>query len=118
MVKSMARSKYMWLFVGFAISIAAFATIIVLSILQKDSPKPLIPKEYVKFFVAFLPGELYSDLIFLYVIPIGMVLLFLVIGVPMVRGLVKVHGLAHRRAKFGINPLGIFCLFCNIKPIR
>ncbi len=107
MVKTMARSKYIWLFVGFAISIAAFMTFVVLAELQKPiGSKKFIPMEFVPYFVNLLPGTLFTDLIFLYAIPIGMILLFIVAGVPMVMGLVKIHGLAHRGAKFGINPLG------------
>ncbi len=103
----MARSKYLWLFVGFAISVATFIAIVVLAEVQKTLPGTnLIPKEYVEYFVNFLPGNLFTDLIFLYFIPIGIMLLFLVIGVPMVKGLINIHRFAHRGARFGINPLG------------
>src|SRR4030042_6543620 len=57
----MARSKYLWLIIGFAISIAIFATIVILAELQKPvGSKHFIPTEYVPYFVNFLPGSLHG----------------------------------------------------------
>ncbi|OLS15203.1 MAG: hypothetical protein RBG13Loki_1169 [Promethearchaeota archaeon CR_4] len=103
----MARTKYLWLIIGFAVSIAIFATIVILAEIKKPGGgSPLIPGEYIDFFVNFLPGNLYLDLICLFGFPVALVLLFRVIGENMVSGWLKVHHLVHRKAKFGINPLG------------
>ncbi|MFW9828156.1 MAG: hypothetical protein ACFFEY_11215 [Candidatus Thorarchaeota archaeon] len=73
--------KFLNLMIGFIISLALFAVIYALAVIQRGLGIPeLIPPEYVSHFVAIIPGPLWTDTILLYLFPIGSFALFFLIS--------------------------------------
>ncbi|MFX1371797.1 MAG: hypothetical protein ACFFCE_08045 [Promethearchaeota archaeon] len=72
-----------------------FVIIYFLAIIQheKNTPEPLIPIEYVKYFVAILPGELWTDTILLYIFALIAFGIFYLIAPYITTFLLKQHRL-------------------------
>ncbi|MFX1390687.1 MAG: hypothetical protein ACFE9Z_11535 [Promethearchaeota archaeon] len=102
--------KYITIFIGFILSGALFLAIYLLAFIQKLLGTPnLVPPEYLSHFVAFLPGELWSDMIFLYLFPLIPFAIFYLIAPYTTWLLVKIHKmiyLSRKRFHYGIIELG------------
>ena len=126
----MGLKKYIIVIIGFIISICVFATIYILSELAKNSPDPLIPREYVSDFVVIIPSflclpqsgfcvpGLFTDIPILYLIPIVVVLIIYAIGPYLLIIYLQLHKLTTKistKTQYGIvepgKNVGAFKLF-------
>lgn len=102
--------KFLSLMFGFLISLTLFAVIYGLAVIQKELGIPdLVPPEYVSYFIAILPGPLWTDTIFLYLFPIASFALFFLISPYTTIFFIKLHKLIYRSKKrfnYGIVKLG------------
>lgn len=94
--------KYVLVIFGFIVSIAVYGVIYYLGGIQINNPNAinLIPREYVTHFIVILPGPLASDVILLYLLPIGILLLSFIIGPYLLIAYLKLHKFT---SKFGIK---------------
>ncbi|MFX1569606.1 MAG: hypothetical protein ACFFCV_14695 [Promethearchaeota archaeon] len=104
------NKKFLSIIIGFAVSLTIFIVIYILSLLQKGWVyENLIPREYVKYFVFILPGELWTDTILLYLFPLAIYGLFHIIAPYTTLFFLKLHRIFYRSKKrfhYGIVKLG------------
>ena len=102
--------KFLSIIIGFAVSLAIFIVIYVLSILQKRWVNvQLIPPEYVGDFVFILYGPLWTDTILLYLFPLAIYGLFYLIAPYTTTFFLRLHQMFYRSKKrfhYGIVKLG------------
>lgn len=102
--------RYLTIFIGFILSLSLFATIYLLAWIQKVlSTTNLVPPEYITHFIAFLPGPLWSDMIFLYIFPLISFGIFYLVSPYTTLFLVKLHKVIYfsrKRFQYGILELG------------
>ncbi|MFX1420290.1 MAG: hypothetical protein ACFE9N_15375 [Promethearchaeota archaeon] len=103
-------NKFLSTIFGFLISLAIFAVIYILSILQRDwMTLNLIPPEYIHYFVSILPGPLWTDTILLYLFPVASFGIFYLISPYTTIFFIKLHQFIYRSKKrfnYGIIELG------------
>jgi hypothetical protein len=97
--------KYFLLVLSFIITIGIFGIIIVLLLASKPGQPPLIPRNY-KIFIPILPGEIFTDMLLLFAIPVGAFALIYAATPIISKLLVSLHKLIMRGAKYGFAQLG------------
>jgi hypothetical protein len=99
------EKKYFSLIFGFVISLLVYAVVYLLAFISRPGSgiPPLVPAEYVKYFVAILPGPLWTDIIFLYILPIITFLVFFGISPYTSNFFLKLHKVIFRSKKRGIR---------------
>ncbi len=98
--------KYFLLVFSFIVTIGIFVVIIVLLALNKPPFFNIIPEEY-KVFIPAIPGEIYTDMLLLFALPIGFFALIYAVTPVISKVLVYLHKLIMRGAKYGFAQLGI-----------
>ncbi|MFX1374278.1 MAG: hypothetical protein ACFFA0_00560 [Promethearchaeota archaeon] len=107
------EKKYFTLIFGFFISLLVYGVVYLLALISKPGSgiPPLVPPEYVKYFVAVLPGPLWTDIIFLYILPIISLLIFITIAPYTTVFFIKLHRIIFlakkRKIHYGRLELGI-----------
>ena len=103
------EKKNLTIVLCFALSVGVFIFIYILGEIQIGLVQ-LIPIEYVSHFVGIIPGPLITDVLLLFLIPIGFYVLYYFISPYFVVFYVKVHKflywLLRRPSKYGIFKLG------------
>ncbi|MHA1230354.1 MAG: hypothetical protein ACTSRP_04840 [Candidatus Helarchaeota archaeon] len=99
--------KYILMTIELFITIMLFVSIIVLGLLEKFTHEfRLIPVEYSKFFINILPGSIYTDMIFLFGLPILFFFIYCLIFPYISRILVFFHKLWRRKSKYCFIEVG------------
>jgi hypothetical protein len=97
--------KYFLLVLCFIITIGIFAIIIGLLLASKPLGRNLIPPQYMEF-IPVLPGPIFTDVLLLFAIPIGVFALIYAATPTFSKMLVYLHKLIMRGAKYGFAQLG------------
>jgi len=108
--KKLKYERYITIMIGFILSLMLFGVIYLLAIIQKIvGTVDLVPKEYLTHFIAFLPGELWSDMILLYLFPLISFGIFYLILPYTTLFLIKLHKLIYlsrKRFHYGVVKMG------------
>ena len=108
--KKLKYERYITIMIGFILSLMLFGVIYLLAIIQKIvGTVDLVPKEYLTHFIAFLPGELWSDMILLYLFPLISFGIFYLILPYTTLFLIKLHKLIYlsrNRFHYGVVKMG------------
>jgi hypothetical protein len=99
------EKKYITLIFGFIVSLLVYGVIYLLALISRAGSgiPPLVPPEYVKFFVAVLPGPLWTDVILLYILPVITFLVFVAIAPYTTKFFLKLHRIIFRAKKRNIR---------------
>lgn len=87
------EKRYLPLIIGFITSIFLFILIYVIHLVSKLVGLNLIPPEYIYVFIPLLPGPMLTDVILLYLFPLGIYLLINLISPSLVTFLYKINKL-------------------------
>ena len=103
--------KFSGIILGLILSIGTFVMISVLAILSGPGMGThLLPKEYVEEFIPIIPGPLITDVLLLFLLPIGFFAVFYLIAPHLINFYIKIHKflywLLRRPSKYGLFTLG------------
>jgi hypothetical protein len=108
------EKKKFFILLSLVLSVCLFSAILILYFIDQMNipgfPSSLIPKEYVDFFIQILPGNIYTDLILLYLFPILVFGMYIMIAPILVQVLYKIYDFTfifRNRPQYGIIQGGV-----------
>ena len=109
------EKKFYLVFIGFLLTIILFMGIIILGILSMFFHfGDLIPFEYIKYFVKILPGPIYTDIILLYAITIGVYYIHHFIFPYFSKTWFFFHKIIRRNSNYGFIKVGAKVVFSKL----